>query len=541
MGSNLSEWIHLLARWFHLVAGISWIGTSFYFMWLDSELVAPKTSDGKATGELWLVHSGGYYHVVKNKITPGGLPETLHWFKWEAYLTWMSGIFLLTLIYYMGGGAYLLDPEVSSIGVGGATALGVSVLLGGWLAYDTLWSSRLAESHARLLTVACCAALVLVAFGLSEVLSGRAAYMHVGVLLGTLMVGNVWRRIIPAQRAMVGAAQRGAEPDHTLGEKAKLRSVHNNYMTFPLLAIMLSNHFPSTYGHKHNWLILAGLIVVGAGVRHFMNLRRGGREIVLLPVAAVLAALIMMTAPPGAQPAAPSESSDPKPSAGSTQAALVRMFEIASPVDSSVGAIRGVVRFEGAPPARKEIALPTGCSEHQGGSLVLSTVLAHDGRLQDAFVWIKKGLEGRTFPLPEGEVTISQRGCVFTPHVVGVRAGQRLTFVNDDSFLHNIDGASASNASFNEAMAGSARVTKVFANPETMLRVKCDVHPWMAASINVVAHPFFAVTGASGEVSFDGVPPGEYVLAASHETLGKASEKITVAPGKVTEVTFTFR
>ncbi|MEZ0227955.1 MAG: urate hydroxylase PuuD [Planctomycetota bacterium] len=547
MDANVSDWLHLFARWFHLVAGIMWIGTSFYFMWLDDALEPPRTQDGKATGECWLVHSGGYYHVVKNKITPGGLPDTLHWFKWEAGFTWMSGIFLLTLVYYLGGGAYLLDPEVSSVGVGGAVALGVGVLVAGWLVYDQLVSTKLAQEKPQLVSAICCVALLGVVFLFSHVLSGRAAFIHVGALLGTLMVGNVFVRIIPGQEKMVAAAKAGLEVDHTHGEKAKLRSVHNNYMTFPLLIIMLSNHFPTTYGHKHNWLVLSGLILAGAGVRHFMNSKSERRGLILVPVGVLVAALVWSTAPASTPPRLVIADPDDKPNTTNGTGTPTTSSTVASPtstgatapVAEGTGSVKGVVLLEGAPPAAKEVALPEGCSEKHHGPLVAQSVLAKDGKLQDAFVWIKKGLSGKKFPVPETEVVLDQKGCVFAPHVLGVRAGQKFVFVNSDPLMHNIHGTTTNNGGFNEALGGNgARAAKTFPNQEVTFRVKCDVHPWMSAYVGVVNHPFFAVTGANGEFILQDVPAGDYTLGVWHESLGTETASVSVRNGVITETTF---
>jgi uncharacterized membrane protein len=530
MSPNVQEWLNLLVRWFHLIVGISWIGSSFYFMWLDKSLEPPAPPDERVTGEIWLVHSGGFYQVRKRKIAPGEMPERLHWFKWEAAFTWISGVALLALVFYMGGGMYLVDPRTSPLSVRAAIALGLSLLVASWLVYDFLCNSSLGRRPALLATIGL-GLLAAIAWGLAQVLTGRAAYMHVGAVLGTCMVGNVWVRILPAQQQMIDATARGERPDYTLGERAKLRSVHNNYMTFPLLFIMLSNHFTRTYGHPQSWLILLGLIVVGAGVRHVLNIRSRFRGLLLLPVAGVLAALFVATAPP------PPAEEGPAP--GAERAALP---PAATPLDPALaGAIRGVVRFEGAPPAPEEVAMPPGCELHAGHAPA-SPILASDGRLANVFVWIAEGLEGRAFPPPAGEVLLDQRGCNYEPHVLGLQVGQALTFLNSDPVLHNIHGLAAKNDPFNDAMppAAGARVTKRFRKPEVMVRVRCDVHPWMAAFVGVVPHPFFAVTGASGEFALEGVPPGEYVVEAWHEVLGRRRQRVSLAARAEARADFSF-
>lgn len=294
--THLGEWANLLLRWIHLIAGIGWIGSSFYFIWLDRALSAPVRPRPGVEGELWMVHSGGFYQVEKRRIGPGDLPAVLHWFKWEALLTWISGIALLVLIYYLGD-AYLLDPSVSRIGRGTATALGVGLLVIGWIVYDTLWRSRLAD-HPGVTTAISLVLLAAATIALCRLLSGRAAYMHVGALLGTVMVANVWMRILPAQREMIAATAAGRQPDFTLGERAKRRSVHNSYMTLPVLFIMLSNHYPATYASPFNWLILLLLIVAGAAARHLMIGNARTALWAAAPAAVALGAVVVLSAPP---------------------------------------------------------------------------------------------------------------------------------------------------------------------------------------------------------------------------------------------------
>ncbi len=298
MDPVITDWLDLGLRWIHFIAGISWIGTSFYFIWLDGHLTAPERAREGVEGELWMVHSGGFYQVERRKIGPGQMPNTLHWFKWEAALTWISGVLLLTLVYYLSGGLYLVDPAVSSIDAGTATAVAIGLLVVSWFVYDLLWQSRLGRDDGTLATVTSFILLAGVVFGLCRLLSGRAAYIHVGAMLGTLMVANVWLRILPAQQQMIDATRAGTEPDFTLGIRAKRRSVHNSYMTFPVLFIMLSSHYPATYGHKLNWLVLDLLILVGAGARHVMIARGGSSNWVLAPVAGALVALFALTASP---------------------------------------------------------------------------------------------------------------------------------------------------------------------------------------------------------------------------------------------------
>lgn len=309
---TVHAFLDLLIRWLHLIAGIMWIGNSMLFNWLDRNLEkAPeKASEPGYEGKMWMVHSGGFYEVEKKQLAPGQLPAHLHWFKWQNFTTWASGIGLLVVVYYMNGGAFLIDPSVKALGYAHALSLSLFSLVGGWLFYDVLWRTlgKKAPSLAGLLSVL---GLLGLAFFYTQVFSGRAAYLHVGVLLGTVMTGNVWMVIIPSQRKLVAATASGQAQDYALNQKAKQRSIHNNYMTFPLLFIMLSNHFPGTYGASLNWLVLFVLLFAGAGVRHFMNIRFGMKgvarwlgPIVAIVITAVVLVFVLTARPAEATPVA---------------------------------------------------------------------------------------------------------------------------------------------------------------------------------------------------------------------------------------------
>jgi uncharacterized membrane protein len=296
---HLRELLDLVFRWIHLIAGIMWVGNSMLFNWLDRNLTKRAGADERHLGEIWMVHSGGFYEVEKKFLAPAQMPTILHWFKWQAYTTWMTGIALLVIVYYMGGGALLIDPSVSATPPETATILGLVTVFGGLAVYDGLWRSPLAKLEGL------ATALTLVLFGgavywLSTVLSGRAAYIHVGALLGSCMAGNVFLHIIPSQRELVASTVAGRDQDPALSWRAKQRSIHNNYMTFPLLFIMLSSHFPSTFGHPHRALVLGVLMVVGAGVRHILNVRfttPNWKPMLAGTIAAGLAALYVLLVP----------------------------------------------------------------------------------------------------------------------------------------------------------------------------------------------------------------------------------------------------
>jgi uncharacterized membrane protein len=300
VSAHLEQWLNLALRWAHVITGIAWIGTSFYFNWLNSRLAPPppQRREPGVAGELWSVHGGGFYRVVKYTVAPGELPRTLHWFKWEAYATWLTGFALLVLIYYFGAASFLVRPESAALGPHAAIAVGMGSLVAAWLVYDALCRSPLG---ARPLALGATLFVLGTAFawGLAQVLSPRAAYLHVGAAIGTIMAANVLMVIIPAQRDMVAALIGGRTPDAARGQQATLRSLHNNYLTLPVLFIMVSSHYPATYGHKLNWAILAGLAVIGVATRHWFNLWNQGRQNVwILPAAALaLVALALVTAP----------------------------------------------------------------------------------------------------------------------------------------------------------------------------------------------------------------------------------------------------
>ena len=300
MSAHLEQWLNLALRWAHEITGVAWIGTSFYFNWLNSRLapLPPERREPGVAGELWSVHGGGFYRVVKYTVAPGEVPRTLHWFKWEAYATWLTGFALLVLVYYLGAASFLVDPQSARLSPGAGVAVGVAALIVSWLVYDALCRSPLGARSLALAATLFVLATAL-AWGLAQVLSPRAAYLHVGAAIGTIMAANVLIVIIPAQREMVAALTAGRPPDAARGEQAALRSLHNNYLTLPVLFIMVSSHYPATYGHKLNWAILAALAVIGVATRYWFNLRNQGRKNVwILPTAALaLVALALVTAP----------------------------------------------------------------------------------------------------------------------------------------------------------------------------------------------------------------------------------------------------
>ncbi len=296
--SHITEWFNLIVRWVHIVFGIAWIGASFYFNFLENSLNRTEGLRDELAGNLWAVHGGGFYYLEKYKIAPKKIPKELHWFKYEAYFTWLSGIVLLAIVYYLNANAYLIDPEVLTISPIKAIGISIGSLIIGWFVYDLLCKSPLSKKPALFWII-----LFLFVAGFSwfflQVFSARAAYIHVGALIGTMMVGNVFRVIIPSQKAMVNAAKRGEAPNATLGKNALLRSRHNNYLTLPVIFIMVSNHFPSTFGHSFNWIILMGLTLSSVLVKHYLNkIEQGEKAVWILPVAVVgMLSLTFISAP----------------------------------------------------------------------------------------------------------------------------------------------------------------------------------------------------------------------------------------------------
>ncbi len=271
MEAYLQEWLSLLLRWAHFITGVAWIGASFYFNWLENHLERQNAGGGIA-GDLWAVHGGGFYYLQKYQVAPERLPASLHWFKWEAYFTWFTGFALLCTLYYWNAGVFMVDSRVADLSSLQAVGIGIASLVFSWLFYDGLCRSPLARKQA-LTALLIFAWFALLSWLLSQFLSGRAAYMHVGAAIGTIMVANVFFVIIPSQKDLVEAVNEQRMPDPQKGKNALARSRHNNYFTLPVLFIMISSHYAGTFGHPWNWLVLLVISVVGVGIRHWFNIR----------------------------------------------------------------------------------------------------------------------------------------------------------------------------------------------------------------------------------------------------------------------------
>ncbi|MEO6488582.1 MAG: urate hydroxylase PuuD [Ferruginibacter sp.] len=300
---HMMEWLNIIVRLMHITFGIAWIGASFYFVFLENALNRTKDVRDELAGNLWAIHGGGFYYLEKYKVAPRSIPKHLHWFKYEAYFTWLSGFCLLFVVYYFNAAAMLIDKNVLDIGPWTGVGIGVGSFIVAWVIYDLLCKSPLIKKGIWFTIIGF---LVSVAFAYfySKVFNSRAAYIHFGAMLGSIMVANVFFVIIPAQKAMVKAAREGTPLDPQLGKNAGMRSLHNNYFTLPVLFVMISNHFPSTFGNQYSWLILAIMTLGTAGVKHYLNLKEKGQiSIWVMPVSIlILLGAAFMTAPekPGA-------------------------------------------------------------------------------------------------------------------------------------------------------------------------------------------------------------------------------------------------
>ncbi|MCP8937694.1 urate hydroxylase PuuD [Alsobacter sp. SYSU M60028] len=295
------DWINLGLRWFHLMVGIAWIGASFHFVWLDFSLRQREAMSPGVLGTSWMVHGGGFYHVEKYMVAPAQLPPDLHWFKWEAYLTFISGFLLLSVQYYWNASSFLVDPAVLPMQGWQAVALSVASLAAGWFVYDAICRSKLGENTAAL-AVSVFVLIVGASALFANVFSGRGAFIHAGAMIGTIMAANVFRVIIPNQKIVTADLLAGRTPDAKYGKMGKQRSLHNNYLTLPVLLFMVSNHYPFLYAHRYSWLVVAFIVVAGGMIRHFLNQTDAGapaRKVAwAIPAGAVaLLAAIVATLP----------------------------------------------------------------------------------------------------------------------------------------------------------------------------------------------------------------------------------------------------
>ena len=307
MSGSVFELLDLIARWVHVIAGIMWIGNSMLFNWLDRSLVvdSDRSRPNAPLGTIWLLHSGGFYYVEKTMLRGKSLPHPLHWFKWQAYTTWISGVALLVVVYYASDRAVLADPSVLQLSHHAAIVVGLGAIVLGWALYESM--QRLVAPRAPTIAAAVwIVGLTAIAIAMTQVLSGRAAFLHVGAMLGTIMAGNVAMTIVPSQRQLVASVAEGRGADAAVSARAKRVSIHNNYFTFPVIALMVSNHFPTVYGHRWNWALLLAIVASGVAVRHVLNVRftdprwKTALTATLAVSAAVLFSILAFPSPPDA-------------------------------------------------------------------------------------------------------------------------------------------------------------------------------------------------------------------------------------------------
>lgn len=292
--SYIIEWLNLIIRFAHLITGIAWIGASFYFIWLDNHLEKPPVwkEEKGISGDLWAIHGGGFYEVAKYKLSPPVMPINLHWFKWEAYTTWLTGFMLLSLMFYVGADSYLIDNRIANLTQFQAIAIGIGSIVLGVAIYEFLVRTGL-KNHGAILGLILILLITALSYALTQVFSARGAYMHIGAIIGTMMAGNVFFGIIPAQKELVKAVEMGNKPNPKYGLNAKLRSTHNTYTTLPVLFIMISNHYPMTYNHHMNWLVLIAIILITAAVRQYFVFRHFGKNKPIIMVAAVAFTILL--------------------------------------------------------------------------------------------------------------------------------------------------------------------------------------------------------------------------------------------------------
>ena len=469
----------------------------------------------------------------------------LHWFKWEAAFTVITGYFLLGIVYYSGGSTMMVDDTVANISGAAAIFIGFGGLVISWFLYDWVWSNLGRKGF--LPTIITGVLIMVFTFLFTMTLSGRAAYIHIGAMLGTWMVLNVWVHIIPNQKKMLNQAKAGDEVDYTLGEQAKYRSVHNNYFTLPVLFIMISNHYPMTFGHEFSWLIIVLMFIIGAFIRHYFNLTNKGETSkmwVFVPAGIALIITFMMTAPDGSFTHSPSlekrlsqkhthSKQINSESSNKNETHLVEQKEVKE-IKNYLSTVKGTVYFDGNPPTPKKLKLPGACAKQHNGDVFQNDVQIQMKKLKNTMVYLSKGHEAlRNSPTPTLEVEIDQRGCMYEPRVSVVRAGQPVTFINSDPIFHNVKANAKNNRRFNQGMPRKdQRMTKRFNKNEITVHAKCSVHPWMGAHIGVFDHQWFDKTDQFGEFTLPMLPNGTYTLTFWHEVFGKVDKKIVISENK---------
>jgi len=515
-------------------------------MWLDRSFERNDKATTKGhVGELWMVHGGGFYKVEKLLMGPTKVPQTLHWFKWESYWTWISGFTLVCLIFYTGEGTFLLDPGVSNLTYPQGVSLSLFTIFGSWFFYDFLWERTLTRDKPTIGHILTLTWFVGMTYLLCHTLSGRAAYLHIGAMLGTWMTANVFMRIIPRQVKMVEASKNGEPVNQNWGKNAKNRSTHNTYFTLPVIFIMLSNHFPSTYGHELAWVILLCISVAGAAIReYFIKRESAPQKAQTFGYIGLLFLGITITLSVSELKEYPSHNHEHhdhshEHAEGDPIGDVINVIETE---DLPKIEVKGVVHFEGKVPRGKELRLPTACAKQFDGPVYSNEIQVSNGKLANVLISIVKGHEA----LPKEEapseaIEIDQRGCIYRPRLTTVRVGQEVIFINSDSIFHNVKSVTKKNKSFNLAMPKKdQRISRVFKFPEIFLQTKCSVHPWMLANIAIMDHPYYDKSNAKGEYSIKNIVPGKYTIRAWHENLGTQEKEIEITKDFEEDIEFTF-
>jgi uncharacterized membrane protein/plastocyanin len=543
VSQELFDWLLLIGRWVHITVAVTWIGTSIFFMWMDRTFKKnPESKRPGHVGDMWMIHGGGFYHVEKLMMGPTKVPKELHWFKWESYWTWMSGMFLLVLIFYTGGGTFLLDESISSLTYAQGVGLSLFSIFGSWFVYDFLWEQPSMKTYPKFghfLTMSYFAGMT---YLLCNTLAGRAAYIHIGAMLGTWMAANVFMRIIPRQVKMVEATEKGEPVNPDWGINAKNRSTHNTYFTLPVIFIMLSNHFPMTYGHDLNWLILILIAASGAAVREYFVVRLSNPKRSYKMAAAGIIIMLLVTAITKEQEYDPSEHE-----ATHTEVEQIEKPQVKADVEepkiaeTSVSGVKvpvmGKVYLKGDVPAGKKLRMPGACTKGLKQAPRSDEIKSTNGKLENAIVYIKNAEKLPVGPMMRGEarsseVEIDQKNCIYRPRVSAAQTGQRVVFINSDAIVHNVKVNSKKNPKFNVTMPKQGqRVTKTFRNPEFVILAKCSLHPWMSGFLTVFDHPYYAVTNSKGEFQLPSLPIGKYTIEVWHETLGKQTTAFEIFPG----------
>jgi plastocyanin len=422
---------------------------------------------------------------------------------------------------------------ISKISFPQGLTLSLFSIFGSWFFYDITWENKIIRKNPILGHVLTLGWFFIMSYVLTHSLSGRAAYIHVGAMLGTWMTANVFMRIIPRQIKMVEASHRGEPVNQEWAKNAKNRSTHNTYFTLPVIFIMLSNHFPTTYGHEFNWPILIFLCGAGAAIREYfvVRLKNPKRSLFF----GILGVSILITVITFSQI---NFSHDKEVSSQKSNATVIE--DLSSSPENENKLIKGnltlsgQILFYGEVPQGKKLNLPAACAQQHKGEVFSNEFIVKQSKVKNVLIRITKGHELLFKPgAPQNEVFLDQKGCIYTPRVVGVRVGQKVTFINSDPLFHNVRSVTNQNERFNVAMPRKdQRETKIFNKPEIFLQAKCSVHPWMGAYIAIIEHPFFDVTDDEGRFEISNLAPGRYEIEIWHEKFGLQKHEIQIKSGE---------